>query len=189
MSTHRNSPAANRLPGPNGRPNGHGPASTERGGASPHRSRAATDDANGPTVASPAAFPAAGSLQPQACTIRQAYAAAAPPAPEDFAELPPGNRNGRKSPATTSSRADRQKEESEVPPGTEPLPDTPGEFVEEIHRRVDLFEVWLTLVKHKDPKIKQRAIEKLTEMRYKGVAALAEESQPIIFDLPRPKRD
>ena len=188
MSTHRNSPAANRLPGPNGRPNGHGPASTERGGASSHRSRAASDDASGPTVASPAAFPAAGSLQPQACTTREAYAAAAPPAPEDFAELR-SSKNSVKRAATSRSQEDHEKDKKEIPPGTDALPDTPGEFVEEIHRRADLFEVWLSLLKHEDPKIQQRAVEKLTEMRYKGVAALAEEPEQIIFDLPRPKRD
>lgn len=69
-------------------------------------------------------------------------------------------------------------------PGAEfPLPDNPGDFVEEIHRRADLFEVWQRLLNHTDPKIQQRAVEKLTEMRYKGAAALADEPQQIVIDI------
>lgn len=76
-----------------------------------------------------------------------------------------------------------------VPPGEGPLPENPGDFVEEIHKRIDLFKIWQGLLQNKDEKIKQRAVEKLTEMRYKGAAALEEEPQQIVIDLPRPKRD
>ncbi len=69
-------------------------------------------------------------------------------------------------------------------PGAEfPLPDNPGDFVEKINRRTDLLEVWQRLLNHGDPKIQQRAVEKLTEMRYKGVAALADEPQQIVVDI------
>jgi len=84
----------------------------------------------------------------------------------------------------------RKKNKSKiVPPGEGPLPASPGDFVEEIHKRIDLFKIWQRLLKSKDNKIKQRAVEKLTEMRYKGAAALAEDSQQIIIDMPGPKRD
>ena len=76
-----------------------------------------------------------------------------------------------------------------IPPGEVPLPANPGEFVEEIHKRMDLFRVWQNLLKSKDAKIKQRAAERLTDLRYKGAAALEDEPQQIVFDMPRPKRD
>lgn len=151
--------------------NGHAPASTARGGVPVHRDRAASDDASGASVASAAisAF-AAG-------TGRETYAEAAPPRPNGEAtgshEEEPHGLNKTKT----------------IPPGEAPLPQNPGEFVEEIHRRIDLFEVWQRLLKSKDDKIKQRAVERLTELRYKGAAALVDESQQIVIDLPRPKRD
>lgn len=52
-----------------------------------------------------------------------------------------------------------------------------------MHRRTDLFELWQKLLNSKDPKIQQRAVEKLTEMRYKGAAALADESEQIVIDI------
>jgi hypothetical protein len=70
-----------------------------------------------------------------------------------------------------------------IPGGEFPLPADPGDFVEEIHRRADLFEVWQRLLNHTDPKIQQRAVEKVTEMRYKGAAALADEPQQIVNDI------
>jgi hypothetical protein len=84
---------------------------------------------------------------------------------------------------------DPTTEKEEIPGGEFPLPADAGEFVEEIHRRVDLFVVWQKQLNSKDPKIQQRAVEKLTEMRYKGAAALAEEPQRIVIDMPRPDRD
>src|SRR6266478_3202120 len=76
-----------------------------------------------------------------------------------------------------------------IPGGESPLPADPGEFVEEIHRHADLFILWHKLLNSKDPKIQQRAVEKLTEMHYKGAAALADEPQQVVVDIPRPKRD
>lgn len=80
------------------------------------------------------------------------------------------------------------KESEPIPGGEFPLPASPGEFVEEVHRNTDLFIVWKELLNSKDEKIRQRAVEKLTEMRYKG-AALADEPKQIIIDMPRPDRD
>ncbi len=78
--------------------------------------------------------------------------------------------------------------EEELPEGKYPLPDNPAEFVEEIHRKVDLTEVWHRLLRSKDEKVRQRAIEKLTGMLYED-GALSDNDQQIIFDLPGPKRD
>lgn len=101
---------------------------------------------------------------------------------------PRGRANGAAN-GSLARVADNHDKEDKIPPGEGPLPATPGDFVEEIHRRIDLFKVWQRLLKSKDLKIKQRAVERLTDLRYKGAAALAEEPQEIIFDMPRPKRD
>jgi hypothetical protein len=45
-----------------------------------------------------------------------------------------------------------------------------------------LFRIWQSLLRSKDPRIKQRAVEKLTDMRYKG-AALEEEPQQVVVDI------
>ncbi len=151
--------------------NGHGPASTERGGVPVQRDRAASDDASGATVARDA-----GSIIVSG-TVRQACAEVAPPPPN-------GASHGASAVPANNSSAKNQ-----IPGGEFALPVDPGEFVEEIHSRIDLFEVWLTLLRSKDDKIKQRAVEKLTEMRYKGAAAMADEPQPIIIDMPGPERE
>ena len=86
-----------------------------------------------------------------------------------------------------ASKADEP--EKELPPGEYPLPDNPAEFVEEVHRKIDLIEVWIGLLRSKDEKVRQRAIEKLTGMLYEDGALSDDDPQPFIFDLPRPKRD
>ena len=164
--------------GPHDRPNGHAPASTERGGISPNWDQAASDDASGASVASAAASPAAAGLQPQASTDREACAEVAPPRLNGAALRSP-----RQTPAA-SNQNKTKKGEKQIPPGKQALPDDPAEFVEEIHRKVDITEVWCGLLQDKDDKIRQRAVEKLTEMRYKGAVSFADEpSQPIIVDI------
>lgn len=79
--------------------------------------------------------------------------------------------------------------DKELPPGEYPLPDNPAEFVEEVHRKIDLIEVWHGLLRSKDEKVRQRAIEKLTGMLYEDGALSDDDGQPFVFDLPRPKRD
>ncbi len=49
--------------------------------------------------------------------------------------------------------------------------------------------VWQELLNSKDDKIKQRAVERLTDLRYKTAAGLTEEPQRIVIDMPRPDRD
>lgn len=102
---------------------------------------------------------------------------------------PPKTRKNKK-------RADRAAprgtgEETEIPPGSESLPEDGISFVDAMHERIDLWEAGKNLMQHKDPKIVQRAWERLLEMKYgKGPAAGAGEEVPqIIFDTPRPIRD
>jgi len=155
--------------------NGHGPASTEGGGTSVPRGPAASDDTRSNSAAM-----GAGSA-PASGTACEEYAEAAPPPP--IGALPTSS-SGRTSPRSGETGTGHE----ETPGGDSPLPLQPSEFVEEVHRRADLIISWVNLVNSDDEKIRQRAIEKLTEMRYKGVAALEDEPQ-IIWDVPRPKRD
>ena len=68
--------------------------------------------------------------------------------------------------------------------GEAPLPEDPTDFVQEVHRRVDLFDLWISKLNSKDEKISQRALEKITDMLYKGAAASPDEQpQPILIDI------
>lgn len=192
MTQQKTSRKPNGLSGPNGRPNGRGPAyapvrpaGREGGGAPapvyPDRlgGQAASDDAGRDPVALAAAC-SATNLQTQADTDCQAYAAAAPPLPNEAAR-------GQMS-SNSNAGGNTDTPDKEVPPGEYPLPDNPAEFVEEVHRKIDLIEVWHGLLRSKDEKVRQRAIEKLTGMLYED-GALSDDDEQIIFDLPRPKRD
>ena len=194
MTQQRPSRKPNGHPGPNGRPNSHGPAYAparpclsgrqaaggERGGASAPactdrlRGHAASDDASRDPVALATAC-AATNLQTQADTDCEAYAAAAPPPPNEAAN----RRSTRGNPAGSA----KDDHEVELPTGKYPLPDNPAEFVEEIHRKVDLTEVWHRLLRSKDEKVRQRAIEKLTGMLYDGGAISDEEPQQFVMDI------
>lgn len=93
--------------------------------------------------------------------------------------------NGSVHPSSSDApgAAARNEKEKEIPPGKQALPDDPAEFVEEIHRKVDLTEVWRSLLQNGDEKIRQRAVEKLTEMRYKGAVSLADEPSQVVIDI------
>ena len=113
-----------------------------------------------------------------------AYAEVAPPSS--------GRPNGHELVAldkTPKGGGEKEKEREPIPGGNFPLPQHPGEFVDEIHRNTDLFISWQELLNSKDEKVRQRAVEKVTEMRYKGTAALSDEHQRIVIDMPRPDRD
>ncbi len=141
------------------------------------RDQAAFDDAGGASVAR-----AAGSGTAPG-TDRDACAEAAPPHPNGELHEVGGNTPGPET--QTKSKTKRKK----ISGGEFPLPSNASDFVEEIHRRIDLFEVWQRLLESKDDKLRQRAVEKLTEMRYKGAAAMADEPRQIIIDMPGPNRD
>ena len=100
---------------------------------------------------------------------------------EAYAEVAPPHPNGNSDDA--SANASDAGGKKQIPGGEFCLPDNPSEFVDEVHGRTDLFIVWQELLNSKDDKIKQRAVEKLTEMRYKGAAALADEPQQIVIDI------
>ncbi len=171
MSSRKSSVKPNGHAGAQGRPNGHALASTERGVILAGRDQAASDDDSRASVTGAAG---SGTAPGTDC---QAYADAATPPPDGALDK------------TGSKRRDTVKEFPPIPGGEFPLPADPGEFVEEIHRNADLLIAWKRLLNSKDEKIRQRAVEKLTEMHYKGAAALADEPRRIIIDMPEPNRD
>ena len=82
------------------------------------------------------------------------------------------------------------KDQVDIPPGSEPLPEDGLGFVDAIHEHVDLYLACARLVKSKDEKIAQRMVERLLEMSYGKTPAAADDQAPqIIFDAPRPIRD
>ena len=174
MIHEKNHRKTNGQAGPLDRVNGHALASTERGGIPVQPDHAASVD----TRRASAAMDASCIIAPGADCA--AYAEAAPPHS--------GKTNGHLHTAAEKT-PDHGAEKEQIPGGEFPLPLHPGEFVEEIHRNTDLFIAWQTLLNSKDDKIRQRAVEKLTEMRYKGAAALADQPQRIIIDMPGPNRD
>ena len=69
----------------------------------------------------------------------------------------------------------------------EPLAfDAPG-FVEEMHARVNLYEVYKKLLTATDPKVQQRAVELLLEMKYGRGAPSSAEETPLRVDVEFPK--
>ena len=158
---------------------GPAPASAERDGPPVQLAHAASDDAGGATVASAALAAVAGA-------DRQAYAAAAPSPPNGASSRARSNaknkRNGSAAPGDDQPNQ-TSNEKMELPRGRSPLPTDPTEFVQEIHRKIDLMEVWHSLLRSEDQKVQQRAAERLTDMFYKGAATSGEESQQIVVDI------
>lgn len=172
MTLARNLSKPNGHAGPHGRPNGHAPASSERSGVPRQPGLAASDDASGLPVANAAAHTAA------AGTDRQAYA--------DAATLPPYGASPAASRSASQHAAPNSPQDCQddsVPPGEYPLPDHVAEFVEEVHRKIDLTEVWHRLLRSSDEKIRQRAVERLTDMLYKDTYALDEDGQGLLSDM------
>ena len=166
------------------KPNGHAADSTERDALPVHREFAASDVATGAAAAGTATASAG-------CTGSGAHADAAHAeahlrgSRETGASPRPNGRS--KTPAAAESPApslpDLLIRETDIP-----LPADPGSFVDEVHRHVDLVQQWIELLKSQDEKIRQRAIERLTDMKYKD-AAPVEEPRHIVIDIPRPNRN
>ena len=171
MSSRKSSSKPNGHAGTQGRPNGHAPASTDGSGIPAGRDQAASDDDSRASVTGAAG---SGTAPGTDC---EAYAVAAPLRP-----IGAPNQVG-------SERSAGDKKPPPLPGGEFSLPLNPGEFVEEIHRNADLLIAWKRLLNSKDEKIMQRAVEKVTEMRYKGAASMADEPRQIIIDMPGPNRD
>jgi hypothetical protein len=153
------------------RVNGHGSSALQE-------SCAASDGANGTSAAMAATSAAAG-------TARQALAEAAG-SPSAGSE----DHSANGAAPRPSGEDNKEGEAKEFPPGTEELPADGIGFVDEMHARVDFWEVGRSLLNSKDEKIRQRAWERMLEMKYgKGPGAVAEEAPQIIVDLPRPILD
>lgn len=148
---------------------------------------AASVDANGASAASAAISAAAGTDRDAYAEVAQASNRGKRPRAIGAGSRPdaglPQHRLATEKPGGTSKAEPESKEIT-------PLPDDIANFVDEIHSRVDLFRVLQHLLKSKDAKVKQRALEKILEMKYgRGAAALAEDPQQIVIDMPGPKRD
>ena len=160
------------------------------------RESAASDDATGTTPAGDVAPSSAA-----ACKGRDACAEVA--APRSRSKAARGEKSGTVDDRRPRASGDSKKKQKtaaspkveparkEYPPGIdEPLAfDAPG-FVDEMHARVNLYEIYRDLLTSTDLKVKQRATEFLFEMKYgKGAPVSAEEAPRVDFgDLPRPQR-
>ena len=121
-------------------------------------------------------------LASKAAPIKVASVAKLPPV-KSQGPPPPNEAANRRSTRGNPAGSAKDDHEVELPTGKYTLPDNPAEFVEEIHRKVDLTEVWHRLLRSKDEKVKQRAIEKLTGMLYDDGAISAEEPQQFVMDI------
>jgi hypothetical protein len=157
--------------GPQGRPNGHAPASTERGGiqvtacTGGHGDQAASDDASGTSVA------IAASSASAAGTAREACADAAPPHP-----------TGRNAGA---SDAKLQQVRLPGPTDYEAMQDA-GAYVNAVAERVDLVAASVRLVQSTDEKIAKSELDRLRDMKFGKVVAAANVSDvpTVIWDEP-----
>lgn len=153
-------------------PNGADVASSVRG-------RAASVDASELSVANATVSSAAAGTDRHAC-------AAVAHAPNG---RPKGRTNGtskrrkRKPKDHLDKSAPKTPKRRRVPRGKKPLAKDAGEFVEAIHAKIDLTAVWRDLLRSEDEKVKQRSLEKITELRYKGAASLADEPHQIVIDI------
>jgi hypothetical protein len=157
---------ARRTRGCNSKRRSHGPEAGRNGQglASIEEKRAASDDASG-TSAAVAAHSAAAGADRHACA--------------EVAQAPP---QGERTPRVSSEAVPERKNDA-------PLPSDGADFVDAVHARVDLIDVGKQLLQSGDEKIKQRAFERMLELRYGKGAPPVEEAQHIVIDLPRPVRD
>lgn len=128
---------------------------------------AASDDAGDKSAAKAATSPAAG-------TDRHAYADVA------------GSRSVKEAkPRVPSEREEVGEAWDELPAGQSELPADSRSFVAQVNARVDLRAAWERLVRAKDLKISQRALEKLSELDFgQGTS----NDEPRFFDSGVPAR-
>lgn len=76
----------------------------------------------------------------------------------------------------------------EIPPGTKPLPIDGPAFVDAVHKRVDLVQLEVRLLKSGDLKLVQRELAYLLDLKYgKGAGPAAEgEFSQMIRELAQP---
>jgi hypothetical protein len=190
----------------NGKTNG--PETAERRGsgsvpacagrlANPELERsAASDDASGTTFAEDAGLPStAVCIGREACAEVADLRFACQGEQAVVHDEESGTDDDRRPRACDDSKKSRKSalvknegQTKEYPPGIdEPLAfDAPG-FVDEMHARVNLFEVYKDLLTSPDLKVKQRATEFLMEMKYgKGAPAGADEVTRVDVEFPKP---
>jgi hypothetical protein len=128
---------------------------------------AASDDAGDKSAATAATSPAAG-------TDRHACADVA------------GSRRVKEAkPRVPSEHEEVGEALDDLPAGQSELPADSKSFVAQVNARVDLRAAWERLVRAKDLKISQRALEKLSELDY---AQGTSSDEPRIFDSGVPAR-
>lgn len=129
---------------------------------------AASDDAGDKSAAKAATSPAAS-------TDRHAYADVA------------GSRSVKEAkPRVPSEHEDASDAGGDLPAGQGELPADSRGFVAQVNARVDLCAAWERLVRAKDLKISQRALEKLSELDYERSEVKPEEQQ---FEIDVPPRE
>jgi hypothetical protein len=98
-----------------------------------------------------------------------------------------GERTGKEAMPRAPSEPGRVNEEfdHDLPAGQGELPADSKGFVELVNKRVDLCAAWERLVRAKDLKISQRALEKLSELDYDQDIS---NDEPRNFDGPAPAR-
>ncbi len=192
MTHRKNQPKTNRHAGPHDRTNGsgdpdrvgvngHGPASTERGGIPVQRDRAASDDASGATVAR-----AAGSATAPG-TVRKAYAEAAPP----HSGKKNGHLNEKKDkPKNKNGQKDGLQDFLLAGPTDFAAMQDGAAYVNSVAARVDLVGASVRLVGSEDEKIAKAELDRLRDMKFgKGPVTVIEEVPRVeIGDMPRPVR-
>jgi hypothetical protein len=132
---------------------------------------AASDDASDKSAATAATSPAAG-------TDRHACADVA------------GTRSVKEAKPRVPSEHEKVSEAlDDLPAGQSELPADSRSFVAQVNARVDLRAAWERLVRAKDLKISQRALEKLSELDYEHARAKSEEQQQFEIDVPPRERN
>ena len=186
---------------PKNKPNGHAALLAKSSGANggtislSEMGRAASVDASELSVATGAASSAATRADREACAEvaqvqgkgKQSPAAGTVSRPHRKKR---GKKKGKKAGQKASKKASLANAAREIVPGLEPLPIDGEAFVDAVHSRVDLIRLEVKLLRSRDPKIVQRELAYLRELRYGKRAAPPDDEVPqIIVDMQRPERD
>jgi hypothetical protein len=101
-----------------------------------------------------------------------------------------GSRNRKEAKPRVPSEYEKVSEAlDDLPAGESELPADSRSFVAQVNARVDLRAAWERLVRAKDLKISQRALEKLSELDYAQAVGQNNEHQQVEIDVPPRERD
>jgi hypothetical protein len=95
-----------------------------------------------------------------------------------------GSRNRKEAKPRVPSEHEEVGEAVDLPAGQSELPADSRSFVAQVNARVDLRAAWERLVRAKDLKISQRALEKLSELDYAQAVPRSEEPQQFEIVVP-----